>query len=151
MNIFCFFFSSRRRHTRWPRDWSSDVCSSDLPGAPSRVATVEVPEAERACFSLTDDEVLTLARQALTIEKHYGRPMDIEWGKDGETGEIFILQARPETVQSRVGRTIRRYTLRERSRALISGRSIGQRIGAGRARVIRDPAEMIRVQPDDVL
>ncbi|HEY3518903.1 MAG TPA: phosphoenolpyruvate synthase, partial [Gammaproteobacteria bacterium] len=106
---------------------------------------------ERARFSLTDDDILTLARQALTIEKHYGRPMDIEWGKDGETGEIFILQARPETVQSRAGRTIRRYTLRERSRALISGRSIGQRIGAGRARVIHDPTEMLRVQPGDVL
>ena len=121
------------------------------PGGPGRVATVEVPEAERARFSLTDEEILTLARQALTIEKHYGRPMDIEWGKDGETGEIFILQARPETVQSRAGRTIRRYTLRERSRTLISGRSIGQRIGAGRARVIRDAKEMIKVQPGDVL
>jgi len=121
------------------------------PGGPGRVATVEVPEAERARFSLTDEEILTLARQALTIEKHYGRPMDIEWGKDGETGEIFILQARPETVQSRAGRTIRRYTLRERSRALISGRSIGQRIGAGRARVIHDPKDMARVQPGDVL
>ncbi|HXS81029.1 MAG TPA: phosphoenolpyruvate synthase [Gammaproteobacteria bacterium] len=121
------------------------------PGGPNRVATVEVAEAERARFSLTDDEILTLARQALTIEKHYGRPMDIEWGKDGETGEIFILQARPETVQSRPGRTIRRYTLRERSRTLISGRSIGQRIGAGRARVVRDPKEMIRVQHGDVL
>jgi pyruvate,water dikinase len=121
------------------------------PGGEARVATVEVSEADRARFSLTDDEVVTLARQALTIEKHYGRPMDIEWAKDGETGEIFILQARPETVQSRAGSTIRRYTLRERSRALISGRSIGQRIGAGRARVIRDPTEMIRVQQGDVL
>jgi len=121
------------------------------PGGDSRVATVAVPEADRARFSLTDDDVVTLARQALTIEKHYGCPMDIEWGKDGETGEIFILQARPETVQSRAGRTIRRYTLRERSRALISGRSVGQRIGAGRARVIHDPAEMARVQPGDVL
>jgi pyruvate,water dikinase len=121
------------------------------PGGASRVATVAVSEADRARFSLTDDEIVTLARHAVTIEKHYGRPMDIEWGKDGETGEIFILQARPETVQSRAGRTIRRYTLRERSRALISGRSIGQRIGAGPARVVRDPAEMIRVQAGDVL
>jgi pyruvate,water dikinase len=121
------------------------------PGAESRVDTVEVAEADRARFSLTDDDVVTLARHALTIEQHYGRPMDIEWAKDGETGEIFILQARPETVQSRVGRTIRRYTLRERSRALISGRSIGQRIGAGRARVVRDPKQMIRVQHGDVL
>jgi pyruvate, water dikinase len=121
------------------------------PGGASRVATVAVSEADRARFSLTDDEIVTLARHAVTIEKHYGRPMDIEWGKDGETGEIFILQARPETVQSRAGRTIRRYTLRERSRALISGRSIGQRIGAGPARLVRDPAEMIRVQAGDVL
>jgi pyruvate,water dikinase len=121
------------------------------PGGAERVATVPVSGADRARFSLTDDDVVTLARQALIIEEHYGRPMDIEWAKDGETGEILILQARPETVQSRVGRTIRRYTLRERSRALISGRSIGQRIGAGRARVIRDPAEMLRVQQGDVL
>jgi pyruvate,water dikinase len=121
------------------------------PGGPDRVATVAVPEADRGRFSLADDDVLALARQALTIEEHYGRPMDIEWAKDGETGEIFILQARPETVQSRAGRTIRRYTLRERSHALISGRSIGQRIGAGRARVIRDPSQMLRVQHGDVL
>ncbi len=121
------------------------------PGSSERVATVAVAEADRGRFSLTDDDVVALARHALVIEEHYGRPMDIEWAKDGETGEIFILQARPETVQSRVGRTIRRYALRERSRALITGRSIGQRIGAGRARVIRDPAEMIRVEHGDVL
>ena len=121
------------------------------PGGPERVATVAVAEADRARFSLTDDDVVALARQALIIEEHYGRPMDIEWAKDGETGEIFIVQARPETVQSRTGRTIRRYALRERSRALISGRSIGQRIGAGRARVIRDAAEMARVEHGDVL
>ena len=121
------------------------------PGGPDRVATVPVAEADRSRFSLTDDDVVTLARQALIIEEHYDRPMDIEWAKDGETGEIFILQARPETVQSRVGRTIRRYALRERSRALISGRSIGQRIGAGRARVIRNAAEMARVEHGDVL
>jgi pyruvate,water dikinase len=116
-----------------------------------RVTTVAVPEVQRAHFSLADDEVVTLARHALAIEEHYGRPMDIEWAKDGETGEMFILQARPETVQSRAGRTIRRYTLRERSDALITGRSIGQRIGAGPARVILDPAEMLRVEPGDVL
>jgi pyruvate, water dikinase len=121
------------------------------PGGAERVATVAVPEEDRGRFSLTDDEVVVLARQALTIEKLYGRPMDIEWAKDGATGEIFILQARPETVQSRAGRTIRRYTLRERSEVLITGRSIGQRIGAGPARVIRDPAEMARVQHGDVL
>jgi pyruvate, water dikinase len=121
------------------------------PGAAARVATVAVAEPDRARFCLNDDDIVTLARQALIIEDHYGRPMDIEWAKDGETGEILILQARPETVQSRVGRTIRRYTLRERSRALISGRSIGQRIGAGRARVVRDPGQMARVEHGDVL
>jgi pyruvate, water dikinase len=116
-----------------------------------RVATVDVPLAERARFSLTDADILSLARQALVIETHYGRPMDIEWGKDGASGEIFILQARPETVQSRSGRTIQRFSLKRRSTILATGRSIGQRIGAGPARVVRSAAEMARVQPGDVL
>jgi pyruvate, water dikinase len=120
-------------------------------GSDARVATVEVPEAERRRFCLTDADLETLARQALVIEEHYGRPMDIEWGKDGASGEIFILQARPETVQSRAGRIIQRYTLKSRSRVLASGRSIGQRIGAGPARVIRDVSEIARVQSGDVL
>jgi pyruvate,water dikinase len=120
-------------------------------GSAERVATVEVPEAERRRFCLNDPDLETLARQALVIEEHYGRPMDIEWGKDGATGEIFILQARPETVQSRAGRSIQRYTLKGRSRQLASGRSIGQRIGAGPARVIRDVSEIARVQSGDVL
>ena len=120
-------------------------------GSDARVATVEVPEAERRRFCLSDADLETLARQALVIEQHYGRPMDIEWGKDGASGEIFILQARPETVQSRAGRTIQRYTLKGRSRVLATGRSIGQRIGAGPARVIRDVSEIARVQSGDVL
>ncbi len=120
-------------------------------GSGARVATVEVPEAERRRFCLSDADLEALARQALVIEEHYGRPMDIEWGKDGGSGEIFILQARPETVQSRAGRTIQRYTLKDRSRVLASGRSIGQRIGAGPARVIRDVSEIARVQSGDVL
>ncbi|HEY2273893.1 MAG TPA: phosphoenolpyruvate synthase [Steroidobacteraceae bacterium] len=120
-------------------------------GSAERVATVEVPEADRRRFCLSDADLETLARQALLIEEHYGRPMDIEWGKDGATGEIFILQARPETVQSRAGRTILRYTLKSRSRVLASGRSIGQRIGAGPARIIRDVSEIARVQSGDVL
>jgi pyruvate,water dikinase len=120
-------------------------------GATARVATVDVPVAERARFSLADADILTLARQALIIEEHYGRPMDIEWGKDGATGEIFILQARPETVQSRSGRTIQRFSLKHRSKILATGRSIGQRIGAGPARVVRTAAEMARVQSGDVL
>jgi pyruvate, water dikinase len=120
-------------------------------GSEARVTTVEVPEADRLRFCLSDADLETLARQALVIEEHYGRPMDIEWGKDGATGEIFILQARPETVQSRAGRVIQRYTLKSRSSVLATGRSIGQRIGAGPARVIRDVSEIARVQSGDVL
>ena len=94
---------------------------------------------------------MSLAKQALIIEEHYGTPMDIEWGKDGDTGKLYILQARPETVQSRAGRSIQRFTLKARSTVLVSGRSIGQRIGAGHARVISDVKEMSRVRAGDVL
>ena len=121
------------------------------PGSGERVKTVPVPEQDRARFSLTDDDLIALAKQALIIEDHYRQPMDIEWGKDGATGEIFILQARPETVQSRAGRTIQRFALKGKSRVLVTGRSIGQRIGSGVARVIRDPSEMARVKQGDVL
>ncbi|HWG29085.1 MAG TPA: phosphoenolpyruvate synthase [Steroidobacteraceae bacterium] len=120
-------------------------------GSKERVATVEVPKAARMQFSLSDADILTLARQALIIEQHYGQPMDIEWGKDGSTGEIYILQARPETVQSRAGRTIQRFSLKSRSAVVASGRSIGQRIGSGPARIIRRVSEMARVQNGDVL
>jgi pyruvate,water dikinase len=116
-----------------------------------RVETVDVPAAERSRFCLDDEDVTELARQALLIEKHYGTPMDIEWGKDGNDGKLYILQARPETVQSRAGRTIQRFALKARSRVLVTGRAIGQRIGAGPARVIRSVKEMSRVQPGDVL
>ena len=121
------------------------------PGSGERVRTLEVPAAQRARFALSDADVEQLARQALVIEQHYRCPMDIEWGKDGSDGQIYVLQARPETVQSRAGRTIQRYTLKQRSRVLAEGRSIGQRIGAGPARIIRDVAEMARVQSGDVL
>ena len=121
------------------------------PGSAERVSTVDVPPADRARFSLTDEDIVALAKQALIIEEHYKAPMDIEWGKDGSTGEIFILQARPETVQSRAGRTIQRYALKSRSKILTTGRSIGQRIGAGPARVIKDVKDMARVQSGDVL
>ena len=120
-------------------------------GAATRVRTVDVGTAERHRFSLEDPDVLELARQALIIEQHYGAPMDIEWGKDGSTGKIYILQARPETVQSRAGRSIQRFTLKQRSKVLASGRSIGQRIGAGHARVIADIKDMSRVRAGDVL
>src|SRR6266478_6337937 len=122
------------------------------PGASAeRVQTVAVPAADRRRFCLSDADIVTLARQALIIEEHYGRPMDIEWARDGASGAIFILQARPETVQSRSGRTIQRYALKARSRVLATGRSIGQRIGAGGARVIREASEMARVQNGEVL
>ncbi|MDE2261657.1 MAG: phosphoenolpyruvate synthase [Gammaproteobacteria bacterium] len=121
------------------------------PGSGERVRTVPVPEAERTRFCLTDADLVSLARQALIIEEHYRQPMDIEWGKDGTTGEIFILQARPETVQSRAGRTIQRFSLKSHSQVLSTGRSIGQRIGAGPARIIQNVSEMARVQAGDVL
>jgi len=116
------------------------------------VKTVEVDRAERLTFSLNDAEVEDLARQALIIEKHYNRPMDIEWGKDGETGRLYILQARPETVKSQdTGQVLQRYHLNRRGEVITTGRSIGQRIGAGRARVIDDIKQMHRVEAGDVL
>jgi pyruvate,water dikinase len=121
------------------------------PGSGERVKTIDVPAADRQKFSLTDADVLALAKQALIIEDHYKQPMDIEWGKDGASGDLFILQARPETVQSRAGRTIQRFALKRRSKVLTTGRSIGQRIGAGPARVIKDVKDMARVQSGDVL
>jgi pyruvate,water dikinase len=119
--------------------------------AAHRVRTENVAPAERARYCLSDADVTALARQALLIEEHYGRPMDIEWGKDGNTGELYILQARPETVQSRSGREIQRYTLKSHSKVLTTGRAIGARIGSGAARVIRSVSEMSKVQAGDVL
>ena len=116
-----------------------------------RVVTVPVPEGDRNRFSLTDKEILALARQAVAIEKHYGQPMDIEWGKDGNTGELFILQARPETVKSRSGETMVRFSLKEHSDVLSTGRSIGQRVGAGTARVVESVEEMNLIEPGNVL
>lgn len=115
------------------------------------VRTEPVPSADSARFSLTDADIEALARQALAIEQHYGRPMDIEWGKDGIDGHLYILQARPETVQSRTGNTLLRYRLKTRSKVLVRGRSIGQRIGAGQARIIASPAEMGLLRDGEVL
>jgi len=115
------------------------------------VDTVDVDDADSRRFSLTDEEVIELAKMAVTIEKHYQRPMDIEWGKDGNDGKLYILQARPETVQSRSGRNIQRFTLKGQSTVISRGRSIGHRIGVGTARIIRSVREMNRVQPGDVL
>ncbi len=124
---------------------------SDNPTPGHTVETVDVDEAESQHFCLSDEDVIELAKQAVTIEEHYGRPMDIEWGKDGEDGRIYILQARPETVQSRSGRTLQRFSLKTRSDVLSRGRSIGQKIGIGPAKVIRSIEEMTRVQNGDVL
>ncbi len=119
--------------------------------AEKRVLTVDVAEAERMRFCITDADLVELSKQALIIEDHYGCPMDIEWGKDGDSGRIYVLQARPETVQSRAGRTIQRYTLKQKGPVLATGRSIGQRIGAGPARIVKDIREMARVETGDVL
>ena len=124
---------------------------SDDPTPGKTVDTVDVDEADSHRFSLSEDDIVELAKMAVTIEDHYQRPMDIEWGKDGTDGKLYILQARPETVQSRSGRTIQRFTLKGRSDIVSKGRSIGQKIGSGTARVIRDVSEMNRVQNGDVL
>ncbi|WP_422403169.1 phosphoenolpyruvate synthase [Pseudomonas sp. GZD-209] len=116
------------------------------------VKTVEVDRAERARFCLSDAEVAELAKQAMIIEQHYQRPMDIEWAKDGDDGKLYIVQARPETVKSRASANVmERYLLKEKGTVLVEGRAIGQRIGAGKVRVIKDVSEMDKVQPGDVL
>ena len=124
---------------------------SEDPTPGKTVDTVDVEERDSLQFSLTDEDVIELSRMAVTIEKHYERPMDIEWGKDGSDGKLYILQARPETVQSRSGRSIQRFTLKNRSDVLSEGRSIGQKIGSGKAKVINSVDEMDRIQNGDVL
>ncbi|MCQ4167583.1 phosphoenolpyruvate synthase [Tahibacter harae] len=122
------------------------------PVAGERVRIEETPAAERARFCISDADVQELAKQSLVIEQHYGRPMDIEWAKDGITGKLYIVQARPETVKSRARATqIERFQLKGSSTVLTEGRAIGQKIGAGTAKVIRSLADMNRVQPGDVL
>ena len=123
---------------------------SNKPG--ERVRIEETPAAQRMTFCISDADVHELARQSLVIEKHYGRPMDIEWAKDGNTGKVYIVQARPETVKSRAHATqIERYQLKTRGEVIVEGRAIGQKIGAGVARVVRSIKDMNRVQPGDVL
>ena len=117
-----------------------------------RVAVVDVAPGDQRRFSLNDEEVIELARYAVAIERHYGRAMDIEWARDGVDGHIYILQARPETVQSRLsGQTVERFELKQRGEVLAEGRSIGQRIGAGAARLVFDAAEMDKVRDGDIL
>jgi len=116
------------------------------------VRTLEVPEAEQRKFSISDGEAEELACHALAIEQHYGKPMDIEWGRDGNDKQLYILQARPETVQSHArADVLRHYHLKQRSEVLVKGRAIGQRIGAGTVRLIKSTAEMERVKKGDVL
>ncbi len=116
-----------------------------------RVQIVDVSSPERARYCLDDTQVVDLARQALLIEQHYGRPMDIEWARDGVSGTLYILQARPETVLSRSGRQLQRYRLKQRSKVLISGGAVGSRIAAGAVRVVQSPADMEQVQLGEVL
>ncbi len=123
---------------------------SSTPG--ERVKTEPTPPELRNRFCITDEDVQELAKQALIIEQHYGRPMDIEWAKDGNTGKLYIVQARPETVKSRAHATqLERFHLAEKGKVLAEGRAIGQKIGAGKARVVRSLADMNKVQPGDVL
>jgi pyruvate, water dikinase len=116
------------------------------------VKTVDVPTEQRNRYSLTDADVEQLAKYALVIEQHYGRPMDIEWGKDGTDGQLYILQARPETVKSQAGGTAeQRYKLKGKGTVLAEGRAIGQKIGTGPVRLVHNLSEMDKVQPGDVL
>ncbi|MBK1647515.1 phosphoenolpyruvate synthase [Rhabdochromatium marinum] len=120
-------------------------------GSQSPVRTEDVPAELCQRFCITDEEVEALARQAVLIEQHYGRPMDIEWAKDGHDGQLYVVQARPETVQSRTGGVLERYRLLQSGSVIASGRSIGNRIGAGKARVVTSLTQMDQVQAGDVL
>ncbi|WP_426369079.1 phosphoenolpyruvate synthase [Pseudocolwellia sp. HL-MZ7] len=125
---------------------------ADNPEHGKQVEIVDVDEAQSNRFSLTDDEVMELAKQAVIIEKHYQRPMDIEWAKDGLDGKLYIVQARPETVRSRENtNVIEQFQLQETAKVVCEGRSIGQKIGSGEAKVLGSLAEMDKIQPGDVL
>lgn len=125
---------------------------TDAKAAGRSTQTIQTSEAERRSFALSDDEVMELARYAVIIEQHYGRAMDIEWGRDGVDGKLYILQARPETVKSQaVVGTSQSYTLKQHGKVLASGRAIGQKIGAGPVRIIESAHEMHHVQAGDIL
>jgi pyruvate,water dikinase len=125
---------------------------TDNNSAGKSVETVQVPVDQRHLFSITDEEVSALAKQATIIENHYKRPMDIEWAKDGDDGKLYIVQARPETVKSRASTAVlERYLLKEKGKVLVEGRSIGHKIGSGKVKIITDISEMDRVQEGDVL
>ncbi len=122
---------------------------NNLPG--KSVKFVKVSKEETNEFSITNDEIIQLAKYAKTIEDHYKMPMDIEWAKDGIDKKIYILQARPETVQSKVSNYFERYTLKEKGDLIVSGKSVGQKIGAGTAKVVKDISEIQNIKPGDVL
>ncbi|RTL33822.1 MAG: phosphoenolpyruvate synthase [Rhodocyclaceae bacterium] len=125
---------------------------ADKKEAGKSTRTIDVAEAERNVYSLTDEDVLELGRYASIIEKHYGRPMDIEWGKSGDDGKLYILQARPETVKSQQsGHVMEKYRLKQYSKSITHGRAIGQKIGAGHVRIVKDASEMDRVKAGDIL
>ncbi|MBF0803534.1 MULTISPECIES: phosphoenolpyruvate synthase [Neisseria] len=126
---------------------------TDQAQAGKSVQVVEVPEADRKAFSISDEEITELAKYALIIEEHYGRPMDIEWGRDGVDGKLYILQARPETVKSQEDgtRSLRRYSIGGQKKILCEGRAIGQKVGQGKVRLVRDISQMESVQAGDVL
>lgn len=127
------------------------IYGSDTSAGRSTI-TVETPESDRNRFCLKDGEVEELARYAMIIEQHYGRPMDVEWARDGVDGKLYILQARPETVASRKSaEKMERFELKGRGEILTTGRAIGQKIGAGKVRIISDVSEMDKVNPGDVL
>ncbi len=117
--------------------------------APVKIVPIDADEQLRFC--LTDVEVQELARMGMAIEKHYGRPMDIEWAKDGIDGQLYVVQARPETVESRKGNVLERYKLKQQGRVLSTGRSIGRRIGSGKAKIISNLDQMDHIQAGDVL
>src|SRR5579883_2252857 len=131
----------------------SKMVYADTKNPRTAIKSVSVPEKDRLRFCLTDEDITTLAKQALLIEKHYKKFMDIEWAKDGITGEIYILQARPETVKSQMKQeqSIERYYLTKKGKVLVEGQSIGQRICSGKARVILDPKKMHDVKPGEIL
>ena len=122
---------------------------NNLPG--KSVKYVKVPKKEANEFSLTNSEIIELAKYAKTIEDHYKVPMDIEWAKDGKDKKIYILQARPETVQSKVSNYFERFTLKEKGELIVSGKSVGQKIGTGTAKVVKDISEIENIESGDVL
>ena len=122
---------------------------NNLPG--KSVKYIRVPKKETSEFSLTNSEIIELAKYAKTIEDHYKVPMDIEWAKDGKDKKIYILQARPETVQSKASNFFERYTLKQKGELIVSGKSVGQKIGVGTAKVVKDISEIENIKPGDVL